>query len=223
MTGIYVFTNKINGKKYVGQSIDIAKRYYQHSVNSFNCNSAGYNSYFYKAIRKYGFLNFSFEILEECDKTKLNEREKYWIDLLKSNIQDFGYNLTEGGSGGPDKSKTIYQYDLNKNLLNTFKNAYEAERILGPGFHQSNIQSCAAHRNNTKTVNGYIFTYEGDDFSWHEKKNVRKVIRISKNGEETIFNTIKEAAVASGTNSPNIVKVLKGERKTAGGYYWKDA
>lgn len=222
MIGIYTFINKINGKRYIGQSTDIGRRYYQHSINSLNSNTLEYNSYFYKAIRKYGFSNFSFEILEECEEEKLNEREKYWIEFFNSNNQEFGYNLTEGGAGGPDRSKTIYQYDLDKNLINTFKNAYEAARILGQGFHQSNIQSCAAHTNNTKTVNGYIFTYEGDDFSWHEKKNVRKVVRVSKDGTETIFNTIKEAAQASNTNSPNIIKVLKGERKTAGGYYWKD-
>lgn len=220
MIGIYLFTNKINGKRYIGQSIDIGRRYYQHSVNSYNANCLEYNSYFYKAIRKYGFNNFSFEILEECQKEELDEKEKYWIQYYNSNDMEKGYNLTIGGSAGPDKSKTIYQYDLNKNFIRTFKNAYEAAEILK--LHQSAIQRCAAHGPYVKSVGGYIFTYEGDDLTWYKNNQKKGVVRISKNGEEIEFETLKEAAENSNTCGANISKVLKGQRKTAGGYRWKE-
>ena len=75
MIGIYKFTNLTNNKSYIGQSIDISKRYYQHSVNHLNPNQKEYNTYFYKALRKYGFNNFNFMILEITDINKLNERE----------------------------------------------------------------------------------------------------------------------------------------------------
>ena len=220
MIGIYLFTNKQNNKKYVGQSIDIARRYYQHSVNSFNSSSKEYNSYFYSAIRKYGFDNFTFEILEECEKNELDSREKYWIEFYNSNTEENGYNLTPGGSGGPDRSKTIYQYDLNKNFIRTFKNAYEAAEELG--LHQSNIQQCAMHGTYVKSVGGFIFAYEGDDLSWYKNNQKRGVARISKDGERVEFETLKEAAQASNTCGSNITKVLKGERKTAGGYRWEE-
>jgi group I intron endonuclease len=61
----------------------------------------GTNRYIYDAIRKYGWESFSVEVIETCNsKNELNEREIFWIALLKSNNKEFGYNMTEGGDGG---------------------------------------------------------------------------------------------------------------------------
>ena len=46
---------------------------------------------------KYGIENFSFEVIEECEKEKLNDREIYWISFYNSNNKNNGYNLTNGG------------------------------------------------------------------------------------------------------------------------------
>lgn len=54
------------------------------------------NSILYKAMRKDGVENFSFEIMEYCNPTDLNDREKVWIDYFSS--QEWGYNMTSGGS-----------------------------------------------------------------------------------------------------------------------------
>ena len=98
MTGIYKITNKINNKIYIGQSINIARRWQEHRQRAFNINGSQYNIPLYKAIRKYGLNNFSFEILEECIKTKLDEKEQFYIQKYNSNNPIFGYNLTAGGS-----------------------------------------------------------------------------------------------------------------------------
>ena len=50
----------------------------------------------YKAMTADGVENFSFEVLEECDRSELNNRETYWIDFYNTTI--FGYNMTKGGS-----------------------------------------------------------------------------------------------------------------------------
>lgn len=86
MIGIYKFTNKINGKSYIGQSTDIfqRKREHEHRALTNYPSNKEYNKIFYKAIRKYGLDNFSFEILEICDKAQLNEKEKYYITLYNS-------------------------------------------------------------------------------------------------------------------------------------------
>ena len=63
MKGIYKFTNKINGKSYIGQSVQLETRYNSHKRNYNNSNLSVYNSKFYRAIRKYGFENFDYEIL----------------------------------------------------------------------------------------------------------------------------------------------------------------
>ena len=79
ITGIYQLKNKINGHSYVGQSINIYKRWREHRSAAFNQNSSDYNMIIYQAIRKHGLENFDFIILEECLTEQLNEREVYWI------------------------------------------------------------------------------------------------------------------------------------------------
>lgn len=64
MIGIYKYTNKINQKSYIGQSIQIEKRKKQHIQSAYNKNHINYYSDFYKAIRNFGIENFDFEILE---------------------------------------------------------------------------------------------------------------------------------------------------------------
>lgn len=97
MCGIYKITNLINNKIYIGQSRNIAQRWKSHR-NPYRHKE--YSSYpLYRAINKYGLDNFSFEIIEECLDSDLNEREKYWIQHYHSNSSDFGYNQTSGGDG----------------------------------------------------------------------------------------------------------------------------
>lgn len=98
MTGIYKITNTINGKCYIGQSTDLANRIQKHIktlINGTNCNEHLQNAY-----DKYGTGNFTIEIIEECDKEYLDEREIFWIDFYKSYDKNYGYNKTKGGKGG---------------------------------------------------------------------------------------------------------------------------
>lgn len=91
MIGIYKITNKINGKVYIGQSIDIDTRWRQH------CNAKD-NFAIHNAIKKYGKENFKFEVLLECPVDMLNVWERDMIALYDC-ISPNGYNLTEGGEG----------------------------------------------------------------------------------------------------------------------------
>lgn len=54
MIGIYKYTNQINGKIYIGQSLNVEHRNMAHKSSAFNQNANDYNSRFHKAIRKYG-------------------------------------------------------------------------------------------------------------------------------------------------------------------------
>jgi group I intron endonuclease len=76
MIGIYLIKNNINGKSYIGQSIDIENRWKNH----IRCNK---DYPLYRAFKKYGVENFTFEILELCDKEDLTEKEIYYYELLK--------------------------------------------------------------------------------------------------------------------------------------------
>ena len=85
--GIYLITNTINGKYYVGQSVDILNRWQQHEY-------AEAKSLLYEEIKKYGLINFIFRVLEECSPRELDEREYFWINEL--NTYEDGYNSTQG-------------------------------------------------------------------------------------------------------------------------------
>ena len=89
---IYLITNLLNGKKYVGQTAQPLKELIaQHRYHD--------ELYVDHEIRKYSWENFKVEILEECSsREQLNEREIFWIAKLKTKYPN-GYNMTDGGSG----------------------------------------------------------------------------------------------------------------------------
>lgn len=104
-TGIYKFENKINHKIYIGQSVNIYKRYFGHI---YDCkyrpdDSTGVEP----ALAKYGIDNFDFDIIEECSICDLDEREIYWIAHYDSYHQ--GYNRTKGGKAqrGEDHPRAL--------------------------------------------------------------------------------------------------------------------
>ena len=97
MIGIYKITNKINGKCYIGQSINIKRRWRNHKKDAFWKNGPDYEYPLYRAFRKYGVDNFSFEVLELCTQDELNQKEIEYI-LLYNSCGDGGYNQNEGGS-----------------------------------------------------------------------------------------------------------------------------
>ena len=94
MTGIYSIRNKSNGMLYIGRSIDLARRLYEH--RQAKCHR---HQYIDRSIKKYGVDAFAFEFLELCDESDLGAREIFWIAALNC-VSPNGYNLTYGGDGG---------------------------------------------------------------------------------------------------------------------------
>lgn len=93
VTGIYKITNIITNECYVGQALDVASRLKTHAKCGLGIDTPAGNK-LYKAMQEYGIWNFSWELLEQCDKSQLNERERYYIDLYMS--KDYGYNSNKG-------------------------------------------------------------------------------------------------------------------------------
>lgn len=91
--GIYKITNLQSKQCYIGQSVDIATRWKDHIKCGLGIDASATNK-LYKAMQKDGIWNFSFELMEECPRTQLNEKERFWIELYQSD--KFGYNLTKG-------------------------------------------------------------------------------------------------------------------------------
>ena len=91
--GIYKITNKSNGLCYIGQSTDCAKRWKEHVKCGLGIDTPAQNK-LYKAMLKDGVTNFTFELLEQCDRQLLNEKERFYINLYQA--YEFGYNSTTG-------------------------------------------------------------------------------------------------------------------------------
>ncbi len=110
---IYCYTNLINGKKYIGQTLNPYHRKIQHKNNAFNEKSPQYNSLIHKAFRKYGYENFQYEELcKDIDKLELlNDLELYYIQKYNT-IQPNGYNILEGGFNAPRPKDEDYRKKL---------------------------------------------------------------------------------------------------------------
>jgi len=89
-TGIYKITNINTQMCYVGQAVDIADRWRQHIKRALNAEPRTQNK-LYPAMYKDGVENFTFEIIEECEQSKLNNREDYWQDFYKA--KEYGYSI----------------------------------------------------------------------------------------------------------------------------------
>ena len=101
---VYLITNLINGKVYVGQTWRGADTRWKGHISS---SENGDSLYFARAIRKYGKENFSLGILSTAaDQDSLNVYEKRWIALLNSSNKKCGYNLDLGGSNGRHGAET---------------------------------------------------------------------------------------------------------------------
>lgn len=101
--GIYMIKRKDTGQMYIGQSVDIERRWRQH------IRKGNDKSYIDKAINKHGQDNFILIIIEEVSKKQLNNREQYWINYYNTYKDDMNYNLTPGGDFNPMKVPEIAQ------------------------------------------------------------------------------------------------------------------
>ena len=93
-TGIYKLTNLKNQKVYIGQAANLADRWKDHIKAGLGIDTP--NNMLYTAMIKDGVENFTFEVLEECERSALNDRETYYIEFYRS--QEHGYNMTKGGA-----------------------------------------------------------------------------------------------------------------------------
>lgn len=103
---IYILQNVQNQKVYVGYSSNPPNRWKCEKSAAFNINDSEYNNPLSRAIRKYGWEQFSKQIIEEFnEKQDALEAEKFWIEFLRTNRnkfgKEYGYNLHEGGNAPP--------------------------------------------------------------------------------------------------------------------------
>lgn len=106
--GIYKITSPTN-KIYIGQSIDITKRWQKYY--NLNCKQ---QPKIFSSLLKYGVCNHKFEIICQCDESELNNLEKYYIDLYKTFNTTHGLNLLDGGKTNKISDETRLKMSLSK-------------------------------------------------------------------------------------------------------------
>ena len=91
--GIYKITNILTDQAYIGQSVDVYKRWSDHCKAGLGIDTPVGNK-LYQSMLSDGLQNFTFELLCQCSKEELDEKERYFIDLYQADL--FGYNGTKG-------------------------------------------------------------------------------------------------------------------------------
>ncbi|AHL19603.1 group I intron endonuclease family protein [Enterococcus phage VD13] len=195
---IYLITNNINGKQYVGQTArTIEKRFNEHCRK--NHQAIG------KAIAKYGKENFTVEELHHTeDFEKLQELEIIEIES-RNTLAPNGYNLVEGGGGTVGYNHTE---ETRAKMSKIKKAQYNGKS--NPFYGKKHSEESKAKMSAAKKG---IWINEGREVNYHTVKVINKTT-----GET--YNSIKEAAEASGVLATHITRVCKGRRKSAGGYEW---
>lgn len=169
MIGIYKIENLNDGKIYIGQSNDIARRFYEHMTKGTSSRIP-----VDAIIQKEGAASFSYEILEECSVEDLNEMEKKWIKFYRSN--EYGYNKNEGGLtdliGSHNPNSKLTEQDVIKirqaynNHLKQ-KDVYEEYKdIISFGYFQNVWQGRSwAH------IMPEVFTEENKEYYIYQNSN----------------------------------------------------
>ena len=231
---IYMFKNKVNGKVYVGQTQrTFAIRTKQHLSR--------HDTYFDRALAKYGLDNFSYEIIDRGDTLEeLNEKESYWIakyDCLWPN----GYNLTVGGEGVVGYKHTDEQKrkmsDAKKGKITGEKNPFYGKKhtiksIKKMSEYQSNRWTDEARKERS---NKYKGKFDGENNTFYGKKHTQSSkdkmskakgkmkVKVRNIDTGEVFESLTLASKTYKVQVAHIKRVCIGKGKTCGGYRWEFA
>ena len=225
---IYKVINLINNKIYIGKTTQkLNIRINQHKYDAFKNNK---KSYFYKSIRKYGWDNFKWEIIDNAlSERDLNDKEVHWISYYDSNNSDIGYNLTNGGDGSvgykPSKETMRKKHENPTSAKLTIKQVAHIKKLLITGeYSQYKIAEMFNVTRETikciKTGNSWsyvkvdgftpsVYSMRGEDspVSKLTEENVRKIKIMIDNGMSN-----KEIGDIFNVSRTTILKIKKGER-----------
>lgn len=241
--GIYKITNNINQKIYIGQSIDIFKRWKNEIIKPPN-------EYLKNSFKKYGVENFSFDILEECSEEELDDKEKYYISLFNSTNKNIGYNITFGGTGGKMPSDIIEKMkktkakngytkywqgkklpiEMKKKISNSlkeeknpnFKKGANLRKVVcvetGEVFNSAND---VYNRFNSKSKNIHTAIKNNSCCLGYHWKYLEEKPKILNKTTNEVFENTKDVFEKYGIDRSALLKACKGVRKTAGGFEWE--
>lgn len=207
---VYIHTNKLNNKKYIGITKQDPERRWK---NGWGYYSKENSTYFWNAIKKYGWNNFEHYILESnLTLEEANEKERYYISYYNSSNNLYGYNLTLGGEGflGMHRSE-----ETKKKLSEALKGKYTKEKSYWYGKH---IPKKVIEKQIKTKKNPYHHTEEWKKNHSEKIKGENNVksrpVRCINTGKE--FANAREAAEYYHADNSRIHKCCKGIEKSSG-------
>jgi hypothetical protein len=207
---IYKVINEINDFVYIGatrKTIAARKR------DQIQQSVSGKNIKFYNAIRTYGVEAFKWEQIDTAiSENELAKKEKEYI--LEYNTIEEGYNSDVGGG----IKKTVYQYGLEGNYLNSYSCLDDAGKHV-----EAQKQQISRACLNRKISKGFYWSYDYVEklISINDSRK-KKVYQLTLDGElVNEFESVSEASKISEFNKSSIAKVCRGERKQCGNYKWQ--
>ena len=206
---IYCHTNKINNKKYIGQTCQSPEKRWKMGRGYVNCPR------FYSAIQHYGWENFKHEILETgLTAEEANSREQFYINLFQTQDINKGYNMTCGGN----TLTTYYKDNKHKYEQSLKRKQYfieHPEKRIEQKERLKEISVRTAQQRSEKMKDNY--NNKGGLYELNQKR--KKKIRCVETCE--IFDSMTEASKKYNISTGNISMVINGKRKIAGGYHWE--
>lgn len=232
---IYLITNTITNKQYVGQTIQTIKTRYKGHIRSAQYNTD--KCYLHKAMNKYGYDNFEVEEITHIDYKskdllfqKLNELEIFYIAKYNTLVPN-GYNLTKGGTSGAELyKKEVDEYDLNGNFIQTHESIISACLYVGTECNRAILKCC---KGESKFAFQKIWRYHNEPLEKYCLPDVNIAKRVYKKApidkyslNGTLlksYNSITEAAddFNKTINKSHITDCCNGKLHTAYGYIWR--
>lgn len=226
ISAIYRILNTANGKYYYGSSSNVYERFYRHKLH---LNKKKHdNSYLQNAWSKYGSNAFVFEIVEECPKTNLRNREQFYIDTMKSTNRSVGYNIAPFANRPPMTEETKRKIgQANKGKITWIKGKHHSKQT------KHKISESNKKNNYMKNRTGDLHHFYGKKHSEESKAKMsaakigkfnncssKPVLQLFEDKEISQFPSLNEASRKTGIDAKNISACLNGKRKRAGGYSW---
>lgn len=199
MAHIYKITNP-KGEVYIGQTIDLKGRIHRYSTLS----KSSLGRSIFNSLKKYGWDNHTFDVIEVCEENKLNDRERFWIKEFNSFNK--GLNLTEGGSSGRHSRETCLK---------------KSKSMTGKIHSKKTRQKMSDTKKNHP-----MYNEEWKDKmrkgAWGSKTSSKPILQLDK--EHNLireWKSLTKAAVELGLHKANISNALNGRYHTSGGFVWK--
>jgi len=211
---VYCHTNLINGKKYIGQTCRKPQlRWGVNGIGYLKKNKKGlFNQpLFANAILKYGWDNFSHEIIaSNLTQEEANKLEFELINLYNTQDDEFGYNIVDGGikCDYTNLTRQIHLKMQDEEYLNRMRDKWT--QILKDLWNNDDYRQRQIEKGKKLA-----------EAMWNDENYKKKMCKRVKCVETNItYNSCLDAQRATNIHVSNIARCVKGERKTAGGYHW---